>query len=172
MRLLKLLVSGCSGLFRWAAVVTVAAMALLITASVVMRAVSAPIGGDHELVELMMVAVVMLGLAYTHQERGHIAIGLVVDRLPAAWQAALDTLAAVLVAATCFVIGWANLRVAYDYATANPMSTDFLSIPLYPFKVVVGLGFWLWGLQALAGLGGAPVRGATRGHGVSQEFGT
>jgi TRAP-type C4-dicarboxylate transport system permease small subunit len=152
MRVLESLVSRCSAAFRWAAAITVAAMALLITLSVAMRAAAVPLGGEHELVELMMLAVVMLGLAHTQKEKGHIAIGLVVDRLPRRWQAAADGLAALLIAATCLLIGWSNLRVAYDYATASPMSTDFLSIPLYPFKALVGLGFWLWGLQALLGL--------------------
>ncbi|MCW5656892.1 MAG: TRAP transporter small permease [Burkholderiaceae bacterium] len=151
MRALKNWIAGGSELFRWGAVVTIAAMALLITASVAMRAAGTPLGGEHELVELMMVAVVMLGLAPTHKARGHISIGLVVDRLPPHWQTGCDVLAAVLVAATCLVVGWANLRSAWEYATQSPMSTDFLSIPLYPFKALVGLGFWLWGLQALFG---------------------
>lgn len=153
MHALRTWIGGASEVFRWGALLTVAAMALLITLSVAMRAAAAPLGGEHELVELMMVAIVMLGLAPTQRAQGHISIGLVVDRLPARWQAGLDALAALLVAATCLVVGWANLRTAWEYATESPMSTDFLSIPLYPFKALVGFGFWLWGLQALVGPG-------------------
>jgi TRAP-type C4-dicarboxylate transport system permease small subunit len=153
MKTLRSIVGLLTAIFRWLAVASVAAMALLIAASVLMRATATPLGGEHELIELMMVAVVMLGLAYTQKTGGHISIGLLVDRLPPRWQAGLDLLAVVLIAASCLLIGWANLRVAYDYATGSPMSTDFLSIPLYPFKLVVGLGFWLWGLQAIVGLG-------------------
>jgi len=153
MKTLRSIIGLLTAIFRWLAVASVAAMALLITASVLMRATATPLGGEHELIELMMVTVVMLGLAYTQKTGGHISIGLLVDRLPPRWQAGLDLLAVVLTAATCLLIGWANLRVAYDYATGSPMSTDFLSIPLYPFKIVVGLGFWLWGLEAIVGLG-------------------
>lgn len=153
MATLRSIVGLLTAMFRWLAVASIAAMALLIAASVLMRATTTPLGGEHELIELMMVAVVMLGLAYTQKARGHISIGLLVDRLPPRWQARLDLLAVVLIAASCLLIGWANLRVAYDYATDSPMSTDYLSIPLYPFKIGVGLGFWLWGLQAIVGLG-------------------
>lgn len=150
MHVLKSPVAWCSELFRWGAMLTVAAMALLIAGAVLMRALSVPLGGEHELIELMMVAVVMLGLAYTQREKGHISIGLLVERLSPRVQTAADLLAVLLLAASCGLIGWANLRMAVEYATVSPMSTDFLSIPLYPFKAVVGLGFWLWGLQALA----------------------
>lgn len=172
MRTFRFVVGLLTGAFRWVAVASVAAMALLITASVLMRATATPLGGEHELIELLMVAVVMLGLAYTHKAGGHISVGLLVDRLSPRWQAGLDLLAVVLIAATCLLIGWANLRVAYDYATGSPMSTDFLSIPLYPFKIVVGLGFWFWGLQAIAGLGEGADAGAQGEHPLHQGTGT
>ncbi|MBI5720886.1 MAG: TRAP transporter small permease [Rubrivivax sp.] len=151
--MLRTWIAGASEVFRWGALLTVAAMALLITVSVAMRAAATPLGGEHEVVELMMVAVVMLGMAPTQSSRGHISIGLVVDRLSPRAQARCDVLAAALVAATCLVVGWANLRTAWEYATESPMSTDFLSVPLYPFKALVGVGFLLWGLQALLGVG-------------------
>lgn len=164
MTTLRSIVGLLTATFRWLAVACVAAMALLISASVLMRAMATPVGGEHELIELMMVAVVMLGLAYTQKTAGHISIGLLVDRLPPRWQAGLDLLAVGLIAATCLLIGWANLRVAYDYATGISMSTDYLSIPLYPFKLVVGLGFWLWGLQAIVGLGASGDAAAAKGE--------
>ena len=164
-------VNWASAIFRWGAVATVAAMALLIVYAVLMRAVATPVGGEHELIQLMMVAMVMLGLAYTQQQQSHITIGLLVDRFSPRWQAAADLLGALLVFASCGVIGWANLLVAVDYATEMPMSTDFLSIPLYPFQFAVGLGFWLWGLQAVSripdafrGARGDPALASQRRH--------
>lgn len=150
MRFFSCCVNWATEIFRWVAVATVAAMMLLIAYAVLMRAVATPVAGEHELIELMMVTMVMLGLAYTQKEQGHITIGLLVDRFSPRWQAAADLLGALLVLASCGVIGWANLLVAVEYATESPMSTDFLSVPLYPFQIAVGLGFWLWGLQAVS----------------------
>lgn len=138
--------------FSWGAMVTVAAMALLIAYAVTVRMVATPIGGEHELIEMMMLTIVMLGLAFAQRERSHIVVELVVDLLPPRWQAATDLLSFVLIVAGCGVIGWANLTMAYEYATATPMSTDLLSVPLYPFKIAIGLGFWLWGLEAFRSL--------------------
>jgi TRAP-type C4-dicarboxylate transport system permease small subunit len=139
-------------IFRWGAVATVAAMMLLIFATVLLRTLAQPLGGEHEVIELMMVTTVMLGLAYTHKKQSHITVGLLVDRFSRRWQAAADLLAALLVFIVCGIVGWANLAMAVEYATESPMSTDFLSVPLYPFKMIVGLSFWLWGLQAIASI--------------------
>lgn len=172
MRFLISLVEWGTQLCRWGAVITAAAMALLIPYTVLMRALGTPMGGDSELIELMMVVLVMLGLAYTQKARGHIAIGLLVDHFPRWAQVAADLLAVVLIVAGCALIGWANLRVAYEYATVIPMSTDFLSVPLYPFKIIVGLGFWLWALQAMVNfgqdMGNKPGDCGSIGHGAQQ----
>ena len=157
-------------IFRWGAVTTVAAMMLLIAYAVLMRAVATPVGGEHELIELMMVAMVMLGLGYTEKERSHITIGLLVDRFSPRWQAAADLFGALLVLASCGMIGWANLLVAVEYATKSPMSTDFLSVPLYPFQIAVGLGFWLWGLQAVSRIPDA-FRRVRGGHAAASRGG-
>lgn len=146
------LVTGASEVFRRAAMIIAGAMALLITTAIAMRALRSPMAGEHELIELMMLSMVMFGLSSVQSEKGHIAIEVLVDRLPVRWQALCDLQAGVLTAAGCAIIGWANMTMAWEYATYNPMSTDYLSLPLYPFKVLVGLGFWLWGLQAIVGL--------------------
>ena len=168
MRLFLRCVNWATDIFRWGAVATVAAMTLLIAYAVLMRAVAEPLGGEHELIELMMVTMVMLGLAYTQQKKGHITIGLLVDRFAPRWQAAADLLAALLVCASCGLIGWANLQMAVEYATESPMSTDYLSVPLYPFKIIVGLGFWLWGLQAVSRIADA-FRGARGGRAAASH---
>lgn len=146
------MVTCASELFRRAAMIIVGAMALLITYAIAMRMLNMPMSGEHELIELMMLSIVMFGLSSVQSERSHITIDVLVDRLPPRWQAVCDLQAIVLIVAGCAVIGWANLTMAWEYATVSPMSTDYLSLPLYPFKVLVGLGFWLWGAQALVGL--------------------
>lgn len=163
-------VNWVTAIFRWGAVFAVAAMMFLIAYSVLSRTVGTPLGGEHELIELMMVAMVMLALPYTQKEKGHITIDLLVDRFSPRWQAAADLLGALLVLASCGVIGWANLLVAVEYATESPISTDFLSVPLYPFQIAVGLGFWLWGLQAVARIPDA-FKAARGGHASASQRG-
>lgn len=136
-------------IFQWAGAAILAIMMLLIAAAVTARLFGSAIPGEIELIELTMGTVVMLGLAYTEKQQGHISVGLLVDRWPARWQAGADLLAVALIFCTCAVIGWVTLKVGIEYATTYPLSTDYLSIPLWPFKMIVGFGFWVWGLQAL-----------------------
>jgi len=59
MRFFSCCVNWATEIFRWGAVATVAAMMLLIAYAVLMRAVATPVGGEHELIELMMVTMVI-----------------------------------------------------------------------------------------------------------------
>ncbi|NYT61677.1 TRAP transporter small permease [Alcaligenaceae bacterium] len=136
-------------IFQWAGAIILAVMMLLITAAVIARLMGTAIPGEIELIELTMGTVVMLGLAYTEKLQNHISVGLLVDHWSPRWQAAADLLAVALIFCTCAIIGWVTLKVGVEYLTSYPLSTDYLSVPLWPFKLIVGFGFWLWGLQAL-----------------------
>lgn len=142
-------INGAIAAFQWAAAVVLALMMLLISCAVAARLLGSALPAQLELVELTMGTMVMLGLAYTEKVHGHITVGLLVDHWSARWQAAADMLGAALIFVACGIIGWVTLKVAVEYATTNPLSTDYLSIPLSPFKFIIGFGFWLWGLQAI-----------------------
>lgn len=149
MNILSRCINRATVIFQWAGAAILAIMMLLIAAVVTVRLLGSAIPGEIELIELTMGTVVMLGLAYTEKLQGHISVGLIVDHWPARWQAGADLLAVALIFVTCAIIGWVTLKVGVEYATTYPLSTDYLSIPLWPFKMIVGFGFWVWGLQAL-----------------------
>lgn len=142
-------VDSLTTVFRWFGLCFLVSMMLLISIAVIMRWLKYSLPADVELVVLAMGAVVMFGLAYTQKVHSHISVGLLVDNFSIRWQAAADILTAILTFSVCALIAWANLNVAIDYATTSPTSTDYLSIPLWPFKLIVSLGFFLWGLQAI-----------------------
>lgn len=166
MKLLRTLMDAITALFKWGACAATAFMMLLIALVVIGRAFNQPIPADVELIQLAMGVLVMMGLAYTEQSRSHVTVGLFVDHLPARSQAVLDVLAVLLIFITTAVIGWVNLRTGYDYLTRTPRSTDYLSIPLWPLKFIVGLGFWLWGVQALLRL---PEIASNARHGIKSH---
>lgn len=149
MNMFSRFINGATAAFQWAAAVVLALMMLLIAYAVAARLLGLALPAEVELIELTMGTMVMLGLAYTEKVQGHITVGLLVDQLSARWQAAADMLGVALIFLACGVIGWVTLEVAVEYATTNPLSTDYLSIPLSPFKFIIGFGFWLWGLQAI-----------------------
>lgn len=124
-------------------------MMMVVTVAVVSRALGSPIVGDVEIVQLLMVVVIMMALGGVESEKGHVSIGLIVDRFPPRVQALLDVLAVVLTVLVTFTVSLVHFRVAWTYLTERPFSSDLLSIPLYPFKIIIAIGFLLWGLEAL-----------------------
>lgn len=156
-------------LTKWGAILVVMFMALLITLSVLSRELlNAPVLGDYELVQLMMVAVIALGLPYAEYINSHVTIGLLVDRLSLRSQQLIDLFVHLLVFACVMFIGTIQLLSSLEEMSGMfAMKTPILSIPQYPFQFFLAIGFYFWGLErllkfiyALIGLfdGGQPVK--------------
>ncbi len=139
-----------------------ACLMFFITADVVLRYVFAkPIAGSFELVELSMMLIVFLGIAYTYVKKGHISIDLVVSVFPPRARIIAD-------AAICF-IGFAVtalmtrqifLLAMNDMAKGQVTST--LGIPIYPARFVAALGMAVFCLALLIDFLGYLVRGAKK----------
>ena len=134
---------------KWIAIATMTLMMLFITFAVVNRELFTPVVGDVELVRLGMVVLIMFGLAYSQAEDAHVSIGLLVDRFPTRVQYMIDAVAFLVTFVICIIIGWVTFGIALEEMLGRPRSTDLLEIPFYPFRFVIGLGFVLWGLEAL-----------------------
>ena len=134
---------------KWFSCIAAGLMVLIIAAVVGGRFLHKPVSADVELIQFALGVLVMTGLAFTEKANSHVSVGLIVDLMPASWQALLDVLAVALTFFVCGVIGWVNLVVAWEFLTRYARTSDYLSIPFWPFKIVVGVGFWLWALQAL-----------------------
>jgi len=68
--------------FNILACAAVIAMMLLSTADVVLRLFGKPIPGTYELVGFLGTVVVSFALAFTSIEKGHIAVEILVEKLP------------------------------------------------------------------------------------------
>ena len=66
----------------WVAAAALIFIMLLTCADVVMRFFGSPIPGTYELVGYFGSVIISFGMAHTSIERGHIAVNLLVDRLP------------------------------------------------------------------------------------------
>lgn len=148
---LRQLIASLTLVVRAVALCVMVAMMLFIFFAVVNRQFFRPVIGDIELVQLGMVVLIMLGLAYTECEKGHISIGLFVDKFPKKAQHLMDCLAYILTIGVCSLIAYTYIGVAHEHQHSMRLSTDLLSIPFYPFDWVIVMGFVTWGLEALLG---------------------
>lgn len=148
MWLFSSIVNALTTITRYIALGTMSAMMLFITYAVISRTLFTPIMGDIELVQLGMVIIIMCGLAYTQQAGGHIAIGLIVDKLNESKQKLLDILASLLTALITLVIGYIYIHVALKHKNQMQLTTNLLEIPYYLFDFIIVLGFVMWSLES------------------------
>jgi tripartite ATP-independent transporter DctM subunit len=120
--------------------IVVALMAGLITLDVVLRYFfNRPIAGSYELIELMMVFVVFLGLAFTQVKKAHLCIDLFVKSLSSETMAGINMLTCLISTGVFGVITWRLFNTTLNEFEVGSIST-ILSIPLWISYVVTVIG--------------------------------
>jgi len=127
-------------------------MMLLTTGEVVGRAVwSKPIPGSMELSSYMLAIFILLGIAYTHQVKGHVRVSMLVSKLPEPVQAALDILTTLLSLCIVGIVAWQGWVLAIEEQAVS----DMLRVPQAPFKFLVFVAGLFLGLELLLDLADA-----------------
>jgi tripartite ATP-independent transporter DctM subunit len=117
-----------------------ALMVLLITTDVVLRYFfNRPIKGCYEIVELMLVVIVYLGLAFVQVKKAHISVTLVTEKLSPRAVAVLESATYLLCLGIFVLITW-QCAVKAEVLRVDGTSSDLLLIPNYPFLWVVVFG--------------------------------
>jgi TRAP-type C4-dicarboxylate transport system permease small subunit len=120
----------------------VVAMMLLTCADVVLRLFRHPIPGTYEIIGFLGTVVVAFSLAYTSLEKGHIAVEILVEKLPRRIQAGIEVFVSLIGAALFALITWQCTVYAADLKQSGEVSLT-LTMPIYPF---------IYGLAAGSGL--------------------
>ena len=117
----------------------IAFIMLLTCADVVLRLFDRPIPGTYELVGLFGAVIVAFALAWTSVERGHIAVELFVDRLPARPRSLVEALGSFAGAALFGLLAWQSLVYARDLMESGEVSLT-LGMPTWPFVLGIVAG--------------------------------
>lgn len=148
--------SYCAG---YAACLVLLAIIGLTMVEVVSRYVlKNPLILSDELGGYAMVAVSFLGLAYCAQEKGHIRITFIVERLRPALTGYIRLFALVLGLAFVGVAAWVSWKFLGDSWTRNMRSNSLLSTPLKWPQMALPVGFTLFALVLLGQLARAVQR--------------
>ncbi|MFO7996235.1 MAG: TRAP transporter small permease [Dehalococcoidia bacterium] len=94
------------------------------------------ISGIYELVELVAAVILSVGIGYLTFVKGHVAVGLLVDRFSARKQAALAVVTYAISLAVTIIITWGMFDLATYYQRIGA-HTFVLRIPLFYFIYVV-----------------------------------
>jgi len=120
----------------------VACVALVVTDVIRYQAIREPVPGTHEVVELIASVILSMGIGYLTFVRGHVAVGILVDRLRPRVQAVFDLVTGVI--ALGFTI-WLTYGVV-EMALRNQRYgwvTGVLEIPRAPFMYLIAVSLAL-----------------------------
>ena len=120
----------------------VACMALVVTDVIRYQAVHKPLPGTHEVVELIASVILSMGIGYLTFVRGHVAVGILVDRFQPRVQAVIDLLTGLIALGftiwlTEGVVEMAIRNLRYGWVTG------VLEIPRAPFMFMIAVSLAL-----------------------------
>lgn len=107
-----------------------------------------PVPGLVELSSYMLVTMIFLTAPYTALIKGHIAIGVMIDRLSERTQAIIDIFIYLLCLAVSVIAAWQTFIRGFFIMEERQVST-ILSIPNAPFIFIVGIGWILFSMAIL-----------------------
>lgn len=133
-------------LFNGAASAVLAAMMFLVVVDVTLRyCFASPIAGSYEIIELMLVMVVFLSIAYTGSQKGHIAVDMLISKVPPLAQVVIQSITSIFDLALVVLIAWQSVIRAIQWFSTNSQIVT-LPIPLFPFVLLVALGCLLFAI--------------------------
>lgn len=107
------------------------------------------VSGLVEYGEVLVVLVVYLPLAYAQLRKEHIAVDIVTSKLGVRARIWYESGLALLLAAFCFWIAVVTTGPAIDSIVEQEFRFGLVSVPLWPARVAIPIGFAVFGLKYL-----------------------
>ena len=138
----------------------------LTTTDVVGRYVfNAPIVGAYEVSQIMLVAIVYLGLAYVQRMKGHVKVDAFTSWAPQRVQWALDAFGYLVAALVVALMTWRSGVEAWQALVTQDHIQGLFRIPFWPGKSLLPLGAGLLCIRLIADVVDSSrraLRGATK----------
>jgi len=122
----------------WVAGGAIVLMMLLTCADVILRLFRMPIPGTYELVCFLGAVAVAFAMAHTSNEKGHVAVSLIVRLLPTRVQGVIEIITNICVLILFLLIAWRSVTYAENLRITREVSLT-LRLPFYPF--IYGIAF-------------------------------
>lgn len=165
MRALDTFSKRLSQAFAVIASLTIAVIMVMTVADVLRRALTGrSIPGTTEFSEVFLVAAAFLGLAYAMRTGAHVAVDLLLAKLPP--RAARITYAAGLSIAICVLVWmtWQTAGTALHSISVNEYRYGLIQVPVWPAKAVVPIALTALVLECVVALGKGTPPAANEGR--------
>jgi TRAP-type transport system small permease protein len=110
-----------------------------------------PIPGTFELTEFSLAVIVFASIGYTELRKEHIRIDVLTARFPKKVQAWLDVVIYLMMIIMFSLVAWQSILYAGRLINGHDVS-GVLSIPVYPFLIVVAIGSIIYTLALVVSL--------------------
>jgi len=110
-----------------------------------------PIPGTVELSQYMLGVFILLGFAYAHQLKAHVAVSIITSRVPHPVQLILYVITTLIGLFIFSILAWQGWVVGIEERAVS----DMLRIPQYPFRILVAFAAFFVCLELLIDLGEA-----------------
>jgi TRAP-type C4-dicarboxylate transport system permease small subunit len=141
-------VARLSEKMNWIGAAALVFMMLLTVADVIGRFFNSPIPGTFEVVGFIGVAVVAFALPYTSIEKGHIAVDILVQKMPWLARVIINAVNALVSMVLFSVVSWQAVVFARGMRKSAEVSST-LQLPIYPFVYGIAAGCALLALVLL-----------------------
>jgi TRAP-type C4-dicarboxylate transport system permease small subunit len=120
-------------------------MALIVVDVVGRYFFNSPLSGAIELVGLLLIVAATFGLGYCQMRRAHIRITIIFERFSRTGKYILEMLAYICGIGASFLVCWQTYLRSVTYLKMSQGNiTEILGIPLFPFLLMLALGFgWM-----------------------------
>jgi C4-dicarboxylate transporter, DctM subunit len=119
-------------------------MMLLTTVDVCLRYVfNSPLPGVFILCEMLMVGTVYLAAAYVQQQKGHVRVDIVIEKLKGAPRISLELATLILALVAFGLVLWQSAVYAWDAWITDDHTMGLVEYPVWPAKAVLTVGIGL-----------------------------
>jgi TRAP-type C4-dicarboxylate transport system permease small subunit len=141
----------------WCAGGALVAMMCLVNANVFLIPFGMPIWGTYEIVGFMGTVVLSFGLIRTTVAKGHMAVEIVVSRLPLRFQSVLSFVNRLITLIIMGLVSWQSVRYGTKVWQTGEMSQT-LKMPFFPFLYGIAFAFGIAALVVFLDILKSPFR--------------
>jgi TRAP-type C4-dicarboxylate transport system permease small subunit len=141
----------------WCAGGALVAMMCLVNANVFLRPFGKPIWGTYEVVGFMGTVVLSFGLIHTTVTRGHMAVEILVSRLPRRFQSVLSLVNRLIALIIMGLVSWQSVIYGTKVWQTGEMSQT-LKMPFFPFLYGIAFAFGIAALVVFLDILKSPFR--------------
>ena len=98
------------------------------------------IPGVIEYSEVLMVAVIYLGLAFAQRKGDHIGVDIFINRMPKRTAQLVEATGLVVVSLALLWMAWETLQVAQQSVATGEYRFGLARVPIWPARIVIPLG--------------------------------